>query len=155
MFSFISLHHSVYRRGSHVNITHDALDLTVQPQQISNLGRPGPSPFWASDVGPRATSKQHQTWDPSVLVKSGDHWLLAQTCSFGDPPEWRLAVATKTEAHKFGFQASGMHPTGMLSCFKIYCASEPKFHFRIFWQSTGLSLVENLHSLHWQAHTSG
>ena len=52
MFSFISLHHSVCREGSDVNITHDALDLTVQPQQISNLGHPGPSPPWTSDMGP-------------------------------------------------------------------------------------------------------
>ena len=83
-FSFISLHHSVFRGGSDVNIIHGALDLTVQPQQISNLGHPGPSPHWTSDMGPTATSKQHQTWDHSLLVTSvDDHWLLVQLCSFG------------------------------------------------------------------------
>ena len=156
MFSFISLHHYVYRGGSHVNITPDALDLTVQPQLISNLGHPGPSPHWTSDMGP--PSHIQTTSDLGPLPASDIWWwslITFSTLFIWGPPEWHLVVATETEAHTFGFQASGMHPTGMLSCFKIYCASEPKFHFRIFWLSTGLSLVANLHSLHWQAHTSG
>ena len=69
-----------------MNITHDALDLTVQPQQISNLGHPGPSPLWTSDMGPPSHIQKTSDLGPSLLVKSDDdHWLLVQTCSFGDP----------------------------------------------------------------------
>ena len=54
--------------GSHVIITHDALDLTVQPS---------PEPTPPLDMG------AHCTGAPYILlvISGGDHWRHVQTCS--------------------------------------------------------------------------
>ena len=59
--------------------------------------------LWISNVGtypPPGTS--------DLLLTSGGHqWRLVQTCSLEDLPPTVLAT-----------QAGGMHPTGMLGCYK-------------------------------------
>ena len=72
-------------RGSHVTITNDGLDLTVQ-------GPPGPTPA-PLDIRPGIPSPAtrtsdtpspgHQTWDTPLLVTSGgDHWRPGRYISY-------------------------------------------------------------------------
>ena len=83
MFSYVSVYQSVNQSvcpqgGLHVTITHDALNLTVQPP-TSNMGTP-------------------------LLETSGDHhWRIVKTCSLEDPHQYWHLVAT--EACTVGKQA--------------------------------------------------
>ena len=85
MFS-VGVHLSVHR-VSHVTITNDTLDLTIQEEPI----RPGPKP---PDIRPGRSGHS-----PLLMTSGGDHWRPVQTCSFGDPPKQHLVVATENEAN--------------------------------------------------------
>ena len=66
MFSYVSVCQSVSQSvcpqgGLHVTITHDALNLTVQPP-TSNMGT------------------------PLLETSGGHHWRLVKTCSLEAPP---------------------------------------------------------------------
>ena len=66
--------------------------------------------------GTQCISLFYKFWESRTL--SDNWWWSLETCSnlfiWGASPEQHMVVATETEAHVF--QASGMHPTGMLSC---------------------------------------
>ena len=95
---------SVHRR-SHVTITHDPLDLTVQgPSSALNMGPwdphapapldmgpqdpspPGPGPSLAppSDMGPQDPFSPCQAF--LLATSDGHHWKLVQICSLQEPP---------------------------------------------------------------------
>ena len=68
MFSVMSVCPSVHR-GSHVTITHNALDLTVQDPP-----NPGPAPPAHQTWDPLVPASGNQTWDTlPPLVTSGGH----------------------------------------------------------------------------------
>ena len=79
MFSLLSAHHSVHRgQGSHMTITHDALDLhCTDPPPLPNMG-------------------SHCTGTPMQVTSGGQDRRPAQTCSPEDLPP---LVATE-EAHR-------------------------------------------------------
>ena len=93
--------------------------------KIVTLIRPGPpypNPRKGQVVYPPTPG--HQTWEPPLLVTSGgDHWRAVQTCSFGDPMEWRLVVATETEARTVSKWAVCI----LLECFQRFV----DFHFKV------------------------
>ena len=91
-----------------MTITHDALDLTVQPS-------PQPCPLdirhgtpWTSDMGPPS---------PALLVtSSGHHWRPVQACSLDDFPPPKPILTSGGHQSTYDLQADGTHPIGMLSC---------------------------------------
>ena len=71
MFSVMSAHHSVIlSRGSHVTITHDASDITMQ-----GIPNSSPPPDMASQT-------------PLLLTSGGQDWRPVQTYSLEDIPSW-------------------------------------------------------------------
>ena len=84
MFSVVFVRHSVHGVGGiNVTITHNALDLTVQPPASS------PPPPRTSELGPPSLPPppRHQTWNqpshgPLLVASGGHHWRPAQTYSF-------------------------------------------------------------------------
>ena len=50
-----------------------------------------------------------------LLTAGGHHWGSSQTCSVWDMPLPVLAPSG-SRRNMYGWQADGMHPTGMLSC---------------------------------------
>ena len=104
----------------HVTITHDVLGLTVQDP----LALP---PYWISDLGPLAP-------DSPLLTSGGQHCGdLFKLVHLRIPQE-----ATSGGGHwsTYHFQAGGMHPTGMFSCYsctsvqsKDECDNWKPFHY--------------------------
>ena len=83
IFLVMSVRHSVHR-GSHVTITHTALDLIIQGPPSLAPGRApqtwdmGPHCIITLDMGPCCTR---------ILVTSGGQdWIPVQTCPPEDPP---------------------------------------------------------------------
>ena len=76
IFSVMSVCPSVHR-GSHVTITHDALDLIVQDPILA------PASPAHQTWGPLSPASGHQTWDPRppLVTSGGHHWRPVQTCS--------------------------------------------------------------------------
>ena len=89
--NFISKIIPIWGRGSHVTITHDALDLTVQGLPLDI--RSGTQSLRTSDL---------------LVTSGGDHWRPVQ---FGNP----LGVTTSDCGHwnwgMWDFQAGGTQPT--------------------------------------------
>ena len=106
MFSVMSVHQSVIlttEGASHVTITHDALDLTIQrhPQHGVSLHRDP----WA--------------WNLIIEVTSGGHhWRHVQTCSFEDPP----VLTSGGHCSNFSRQVGDTHPIVLLSCYHPQCS---------------------------------
>ena len=79
-----SVSHSV-DRGCHVTITHDALDLTVQPldPQLPDMG-----PHWTGTIPVPAPSRHGTSLDRNTFSARGicGHlWRPVQTCSLQEP----------------------------------------------------------------------
>ena len=81
MFSLVFVHTG----GTHVTITQDALDLTVQVS-------PGPSPHTSGHktrdhLAPalHPPDIRHGPLQP-LVTSSGHHWRPGETCSFEEPP---------------------------------------------------------------------
>ena len=119
MFSAMCVCHTVCpQSGSHLTITHDTLDLTVQ-------GHPYPSP---SSLSPQpSTSPQTSDlrfpcpwpWSCTLLLTSGvQHCRAIQTFSLED-----LLAATSGSDNRstYGLQACSMHPTGILFFKRYIC----------------------------------
>ena len=94
MCSVMSVHLSIIlsRMGPHVNITHDALDLTVQG--LSGFCIRHGTPQWPPCPlnNRHGNLPGHHTWDSPqapALPPASDiwdhHWRPFQICSFGDP----------------------------------------------------------------------
>ena len=127
--------HSVHRGGggSPCDITHGALDLTVQPtglglSPLQTWDPPSPPP----DMGPP------RPWPP--LVTSGDHhWRPGQTCSLDltvqSPPP--ILISSGLHRSTYGWQAAGWHPTGMLSLYLLFFHSFITSNHR----KTGMNVV--------------
>ena len=92
-----------------MTIDHDSLDLIVQ------------SPI---SSGPPPPQSRHQTLDPKpwlhpMLGTPGHHhWRFFQTCSLEEPLP--LVLTSGCYQSMYSWQASGMHPPGMLSCYPIF-----------------------------------
>ena len=125
--------------GSHVTITHDALNFTVQSPSPMDIrpGPPTPSP-----------APRHE-----LLVTSGcDHWGPVQIYSLGYP-----TPATSGGGHwnwsMYGFQTGGTYPTGTLFCtFTVhFIRNEELFHCCI--STCGKPIFKNINewriSLQW------
>ena len=65
-------------------------------------GTPPPAPvrIWTPDT---------ELPNPLLVKSGGHHWRPVQTCSLEDPP-----VLTSGGHSTYGWQAAGMHSTGML-----------------------------------------
>ena len=105
----------------HVAITHDTLDLTVQPPPSPQLW---PEPLFTHGTWVYPWS---QPWHPASDI----WWPSLETCSnlfHGPDCTGRLPVLT-SGGHwgMFGWQVSSKHPTEMLSCF--YYFHRPVFFF--------------------------
>ena len=91
-----------------MTITHDALDLSVQPPSLTyqtwDLSQAHPSPIPQT---PLQTS--HMGPSPKLVTSGGHHWRPVQTCSFEDQPP----LVLKSGGQSNRCQAGGMHPTGM------------------------------------------
>ena len=80
VFSHVCLSVCLSHKESHVAITHDALDLTVQPSPalapalLFQTWDPQPRPH-PSYIGPH----------PLLVTSGGHHWRPVQTCSLEDP----------------------------------------------------------------------
>ena len=118
---------SVRREGSpHVSINHDALDLTTQPPSHMRHGSPWPQP-WPC---------QSPTWDPPTLTPPQTldmgfpSLLVAITADFFELVHLKTPISTGTDiwwlGHQStnGWQASCIHPTGILSCLKMLLVTE-------------------------------
>ena len=103
----MSVHHPVQGgRSPQVNITHDALDLTVQaPWPQSYLPK-------ISDIGPLPLVPA------SLLVTSGAiTGDLFKLVHLRTPP---LVLTSGGHRRIFIWQVGGKHPTGVLSCFILF-----------------------------------
>ena len=112
MFSQVSVCHSVHGRGT----SHASWDRWGTSQM----------PYYL----PQNTLPLHQdshpwyTLPPGIVTSGGDYWRRVQTCSFENIP-YPLGVLSSGSNwnwnwNTYGFQAGGMHPTGMLSHYN-YC----------------------------------
>ena len=127
-------------RGSHVTITHDALDLTVQPPSghgTSMYRDPRQGTSLYRELWPSLAPSGHRTPLQGSLVKTsgGQHFIPVQSCSPHDPP-WYWHLVAKTGDlfklvhlrnltvqplwywHLVAIDAQ-THPTGMLSCLML------------------------------------
>ena len=98
-----------------MTITHDALDLTVQP---SPPALPSGHQTW--DPPAPALPSGHQTWDPPapalLVTSSGHHWRPVQACSLDDFPPPKPILTSGGHQSTYDLQPDGTHPIGMLSC---------------------------------------
>ena len=129
---------SLSTRGSHVTITHNALDFTIQPPFLCLVT---PSPLHGTLIyrdqgtwdlvvqGPLLMTSGDKDWRPvqtcspqdlsTVLTSGGKNWRPVQTYSPQDPPPSSANIWWLLR-HVCLAQLGGTHPTGMLSCISLY-----------------------------------
>ena len=71
---------------------------------------------------------------PLLVMSGGDHWRPVQTCSCGDlpPPPGVTSSSGNWTWSTYGFQAGGMHPTGMLSYYIYFDSDRSRSHSHSF-----------------------
>ena len=97
------------RRGVHLTITHDALNLPLQGAPA--LAEP------LSTGTPSSQPPSHPQFQTMLVISGGQDQRPFQNCSLEEPPGagyWS----------KYDWRAGGTHPTGMLSCYEIVFRSQ-------------------------------
>ena len=104
-------------RGSHVTISHDALDLTWSapacppPDMRPNCTWASGNDIWWLRL---ETCSTVYTWGPPVITSWGQDWRPILICSLEDPSLPVLTSGGYWSTHDG--QAGGAHLTGMISC---------------------------------------
>ena len=163
MFSYVSVRQSVIlsTRGegeSHVVITHDALDFTVQPWTPT-----APLPAQPLGMGPHCTESHPRHGfspykDPRLLqvISGGHHWRPVQNCSLQDPPNpwcWHLVAIEACTVSASRQYASYWNAVLFLKIFRghkcflcDYCGPVLDFSWRLPWVSKP-EWIPQLHAL--------
>ena len=113
--------------GSHVPVTHGALELTVPTPQTWDLGTYPSSAPPPPDLGPGYLPLHLFCL---LLTPGGYHGRPVQTCSLEDLPLF-VPVLTPSGGHwnTYGWQLGGTHSIRMLSCFSLQHYWPLHFHW--------------------------
>ena len=92
---------------------------------------------WDRSHGRIPQLSRHQSWGPNPSPTSDVWWWSLKTCSnlfmWGPtPPPGVTSSGGNWNWSTYGFQAGGMHPTGMLSCYIYFDSDRSRSHSHSF-----------------------